>query len=65
MQVNQFLEDSTENFPDKDAIWYDNKWLTYSEIDALSNKVSNFLKSNQIKRGDRVAILDWSDHRRP
>ncbi len=58
MQVNQFLEDSTENFPDKDAIWYDNKWLTYSEIDALSNKVSNFLKSNQIKRGDRVAILD-------
>ncbi len=57
MQVNQYLENSAQKFPDKQAAWYKNKWMSYSEIDLLSNKIGNYLKESGIIRGDRVAIL--------
>jgi len=57
MQVNQFLEMSAQKYPDKNAIWYNDQWITFSEIDKLSNKVGNYLKSSGILRGDRVALL--------
>ena len=57
MQINHLLELSAEKYPDKDAVWYNNQWKTFSEIDTLSNKVGNYLKENGIKRGDRVALL--------
>jgi len=57
MQVNNFLENSTQKYPDKNAVWYNNEWMTFSRIDILSNKLGNYLKENGIQRGDRVAIL--------
>ncbi|MFZ5519450.1 MAG: class I adenylate-forming enzyme family protein [Candidatus Zhuqueibacterota bacterium] len=57
MQINNFLEITAQNFPDKKAIWHNNQWLTYSEINSLSNKVGNYLKGCGLERGDRVAIL--------
>lgn len=57
MQVNNFLENASQKYPDKDAVWYMSKWVTYSEIDLLSNAIGNYLKETGIKRGDRVALL--------
>jgi len=57
VQINNFLEITTNNFPDKAAVWHNNQWMKYSEIDSLSNKLGNYLKASGIKRGDRVAIL--------
>ena len=57
MQVNNFLENSTQKYPDKKAIWYSDNWMTFSQIDSLSNKLGNYLKENGIQRGDRVALL--------
>jgi len=57
MLINDFLELAVEKYPGKDAVWYNNHWKTFSEIDILSNKVGNYLKENGIKRGDRVALL--------
>jgi len=57
MQVNNFLEYAAEKFPAKEAVWYKDEWMTYAAIDELANKVANYLKSIQIKRGDRVALL--------
>jgi len=57
MLVNKFLENSAEKFPDKKAVWYKDEWMTYGQIDSLSNKLANFLKSKGIERGDRVALL--------
>jgi acyl-CoA synthetase (AMP-forming)/AMP-acid ligase II len=57
MQINHFLENAAQKYPDKKAVWYKNRWMTYAEIDALSNKVANYLKERKIHRGDRVAIL--------
>ena len=57
MQVNQFLEHSAQKHPDKPAVWYQDQWMTYGEIDELANKVGNYLKERGIKRGDRIALL--------
>jgi len=57
MQVNHFLENSAEKFPEKKAIWYKDEWMTYHQIDDLSNRLANYLISRGIERGDRIAIL--------
>ena len=57
MQVHHFLQNASQHYPDKEAVWYKNRWMTYGEIDALSNKMAHYLKERDIRRGDRVAIL--------
>jgi long-chain acyl-CoA synthetase len=57
MLVHQFLENSANQYPDRNAAWYQNQWMTFSQIDTEANKVGNYLKEKGIKRGDRVALL--------
>lgn len=57
MQINAFLEQSAEFFPDKKAVWYKDEWKTFGQLDTLSNKLGNYLKDVGICRGDRVALL--------
>jgi len=57
MQINHFLENAAQKYPDKKAVWYKERWMTYAEIDLLSNKVASYLKDRGVRRGDRVAIL--------
>jgi acyl-CoA synthetase (AMP-forming)/AMP-acid ligase II len=57
MQINNFLEKAVQKYPDKEAVWYKDEWMTYAEIDIFSNKVANYLKDIDVCRGDRVAIL--------
>jgi len=60
MQVQNFLENSAKRFPEKPAVLYKNKWITYLEIEKRSNQLANFLIEKGIKKGDRVAIL-WEN----
>ncbi|MEK7996151.1 MAG: class I adenylate-forming enzyme family protein [Planctomycetota bacterium] len=57
MQINNFLEASAQKFADRKAVWYEGRWATYAEIDALANRLANYFKEVHISRGDRVAIL--------
>jgi long-chain acyl-CoA synthetase len=57
MQINHFLEKSAEKYPDKNAIWYSNKWTTYSELDSQANRLANFLLKIGVRREDRIALL--------
>ena len=60
MQVHHFLEKSALEFPDKPAVWYRNRWMTYRDIDSSANKVAHFLLECGVQRGDRVALL-WEN----
>jgi long-chain acyl-CoA synthetase len=57
MQINDFLENSAQKFPDKPAVWFQDQWMNFGDIEIMSNKVANFLVECGMKRGDRVAIL--------
>ena len=57
MQINHFLENSARRFPERHAVWFQGKWKTYAQIDAMANRLANYLISAGVEKGDRVAIL--------
>lgn len=57
MLIHQFLTGTAQRFPDKPAVWHNNEWKTYGEIDTLSDILATCLKEQGVQRGDRVALL--------
>jgi long-chain acyl-CoA synthetase len=56
LQVERFLEESAQRFPDKTALVSGARRLTYREIDESSNRLARGLVQAGVQRGDRVAI---------
>ena len=52
-----FLERSAYVYPDKPAIKYNNRSYTYKEFSNRVNKLAGALKSQGIKKGDKVGFL--------
>lgn len=50
------LEDSTQKFPDREAIVFGDTRLTYAQVDAVANQVANLLASRGVGAGDKVAL---------
>ena len=57
MLLNNFLEQSTEKFPDKVALVFQKERLTYQQINGSANRLANGLKDSGVERGERVAIF--------
>ncbi len=57
MLLQNFLEDSAKRYPNKIALVCRDVRLTYDEINRRADRVAAFLRSQGIKRGDRVAIF--------
>lgn len=55
--VQQYLKDTTAEFPNKVAIHFMGKEVTYTELHESSLKVANYLKNLGLTKGDRVAIM--------
>jgi amino acid adenylation domain-containing protein len=56
MQVESFLEQSAERFPDKTAIVCGDRRLTYREVEERANRLAHSLIAEGIERWDRVAV---------
>jgi long-chain acyl-CoA synthetase len=56
MLVQDFLHNSAERFPQKTALVCDGQRLTYTEIDAMADRLANALHQHGVRRGDRIAI---------
>ncbi|GAB2974466.1 acyl--CoA ligase family protein [Amycolatopsis acidiphila] len=52
-----FLERSAEVFPDKEAIVYGDRRVTYREFAAEATRVAHALRASGVEPGDRVAYL--------
>ncbi len=57
MNTTDFLSISTAICPDRDAIVFEGKRITYSQLSQRVNKLGNALAKLGIKKGDRVAML--------
>ncbi len=55
--IHQFLERSADKYPEKEAVWHKEQWMTYARLETSANKVGNYLRESGIQRGDRVALL--------
>jgi amino acid adenylation domain-containing protein len=56
MLVNEFLENSAKNLPDKVALVCQNRRFTYRQLDNMSNSLANAFISLGLARQDRVGI---------
>lgn len=54
--LQHLLINSAKNFPQKDAVVYGDKRITYQELDEVTDKLAAVLQENGVKRGDRVGI---------
>lgn len=57
MLIHNFLENSADKYPDKEAVIHGNSRFTFLDIEVKSNSISNRLVSLGINKGDRVALL--------
>lgn len=57
MLVQHILEKSARACPEKPAVWFNNVWKTYGELNREADAVAGFLVEAGVRRGDRVALL--------
>ncbi|HWO39878.1 MAG TPA: AMP-binding protein [Candidatus Acidoferrum sp.] len=57
MQVEQFLENSAGQYPDKVALISGDERLTYRQIEERANQLAHALIAAGVKRGDRVVTF--------
>jgi len=55
--VHSFLEDSAAVSPEKPALFADEKWHTFRELEATANRLAHHLIKQGLKKGDRVALF--------
>ena len=55
--LQSYLQETGTKYPDKVAIHFMGKDLTYHEVYMSSLKFANYLKGLGVKKGDRVAIM--------
>jgi long-chain acyl-CoA synthetase len=55
--LHAILEKTAKEYPEKTAIAYFERELTYAELDSLSNQFAGALAALGVKKGDRVAVF--------
>jgi amino acid adenylation domain-containing protein len=54
--LQQLLSQSAQRWPDKEAVIFKDKCLSYRELDELSNRLANVLVRHGVRAGDRVGL---------
>ncbi|HDM32258.1 MAG TPA: AMP-dependent synthetase, partial [Deltaproteobacteria bacterium] len=55
--VFEYLRDNARQFPDRVAIIFYGKEVTYAELDTFSERFAHFLLDQGFKKGDRIALF--------
>ncbi|MFP3872241.1 MAG: long-chain-fatty-acid--CoA ligase [Candidatus Aenigmatarchaeota archaeon] len=54
--IGQLLEDRAEEYPDKEAVIFEDRRITYEELNEKAERLAHFLMKRGIGRDDKVAI---------
>jgi len=57
MLVNEFLENSADKYPDKEALIFEGRRLTYSQLEDSANRLANVFLDKGLQKQDRVAVF--------
>ncbi len=56
MNLRELVKSQAEKYKDKVFLYWKDMTVSYSQLDALSNKVANFLYDLGIRKGDKVSV---------
>ncbi|MEF8835005.1 MAG: AMP-binding protein [Candidatus Thermoplasmatota archaeon] len=54
--IGQLLQDKAEEHPEKEAVIFEDRRITYEELNEKAERLANFLRKRGIGRDDKVAI---------
>lgn len=57
MLLNNLIEQASRKHPDAPALYFEEKTISYREVEIMVNRVANGLKSLGMRKGDRIAIM--------
>jgi amino acid adenylation domain-containing protein len=57
MLVHEFLESSARRIPEKEALIFEGRRLTYAQLNTEANRFAHALLASGVERGDRVVIF--------
>jgi len=60
VNIGQFLARSARYWPQRAAVLYRDRTLTFRELDQRSSRLANALLGLGLARGDRVAAISWN-----
>ena len=55
--ISQLFEEQVKRTPDKIAVVFENKMLTYSELNEKSNQLANYLRSKNVVTNNIIGIM--------
>lgn len=55
--IIDILEESCQNFSNRNAFYFMGKSITYAQFDTYSLKIATYLQSQGLVKGDRVAVM--------
>src|SRR5690554_283949 len=57
LTLGRLVERNADKYPNRPAILFDDRTVTWSEIDAWSNRIAHYLKDQGLVKGDAIAVL--------
>jgi len=57
MNVGKILRTTASRLPDKKAVIFGDRSITFKELNQAADRVANFLTNNGVEKGDRVGII--------
>ena len=57
LSLGTLIERNAERYGDRPAILYDDRRITYGELNAWANRIAHFFRTQGLQKGDRIAIL--------
>lgn len=57
LTLGRLVERNADKYPNRPAILFDDRTITWSELDAWSNRVAHYLKDQGLVKGDAIAVL--------
>lgn len=60
--VHHLLERTAQRSPEAKAVWCQDTWTTYADIQQRAGVLARYLHEHGVRRGDRVAVLFDNSH---
>ncbi|MDX5335789.1 MAG: long-chain-acyl-CoA synthetase [Marinobacter sp.] len=57
LTLGRLVERNADKYPNRPAILFDDRTVTWSELDAWSNRIAHYLKDQGLVKGDAIAVL--------
>jgi len=57
VSLGKMLDDVSDKYPGKISLIYEDRRITYEELNQSVNALGNYLKSLDVKKGDKVALM--------